>query len=349
MVDATFVDVVEPEGIREQHPQRHKAHEEQEIAGIEAWPARSGGGVDYNRDRIRGCRAPSRRWPREAGGGRTPDDPSRGDPLWARPRCRVCFRRRRDGKRRHRAAMRFSTTPSIEMSEHRESPVPPRLLTAPIGCGVPFPACRPCGSMPSPPTCPTRAPWRLRSIVGSGPSGDWRAWRLKRAPREIAVENVGGVRILPSVREAHWGADRHCSSSPRGSARGAIPSGSCRRRTVAETSWRYVTASVTHEIRGQLSLPERLDVAVRALWNRTAAGAMQRLISEFRPDVAGPQALPAAFRGPRSDCPRGRRSGDPVAHDYEFVAANHEDDRGSPVDRIESASPTARSTRRPSP
>jgi glycosyltransferase involved in cell wall biosynthesis len=100
----------------------------------------------------------------------------------------------------------------------------------------------------------------------------------------------------------------------------------------------FVPPTVTHDSRDRLRASEQLTVATRALWNRTAAAAMRRLISEFVPDVVQAHKLyPQLSVAPVHVA---HEAGIPViqwAHDYEFVAANPEDDHGGRVDRIESA------------
>jgi glycosyltransferase involved in cell wall biosynthesis len=100
----------------------------------------------------------------------------------------------------------------------------------------------------------------------------------------------------------------------------------------------FVAPTVTHETRDGLSGSGRLTVATHALWNRSAAGAMQRLISDFKPDIVQAHKLyPQLSVAPVLVA---HRAGIPVvqwAHDYEFIAAHPEDDRGRVFDRIESA------------
>ena len=90
-------------------------------------------------------------------------------------------------------------------------------------------------------------------------------------------------------------------------------------------------------------------MATHAVWNRSAAAATRRLISDFRPDVVQAHKLyPQLSVAPVVVA---AAAGVPVvqwAHDYEFVAAHPEDDRGSRVDRLESTARTGRSTPRPS-
>ena len=96
----------------------------------------------------------------------------------------------------------------------------------------------------------------------------------------------------------------------------------------------YVDATVTHATREQLGLGETIRVGATLVWNRSAAAAMSRLIDAERPDVvhvhkAYPQlsVAPAVIAAAR---------GVPIvqtAHDYEFISANAEDERGSALDR----------------
>ena len=88
----------------------------------------------------------------------------------------------------------------------------------------------------------------------------------------------------------------------------------------------FVPPTVTHETRDRLRGSEQLAVATRALWNRAAAGAMRRLLLDFRPDVVQTHKLyPQLSVAPVL---LAHSAGIPViqwAHDYEFVAAKPED------------------------
>jgi glycosyltransferase involved in cell wall biosynthesis len=99
----------------------------------------------------------------------------------------------------------------------------------------------------------------------------------------------------------------------------------------------FVPPTVTHETRDRLRGSEQLTVATRAFWNRPAAAAMGRLIVDFRPDVVQIHKLyPQLSVAPVLVA---HAAGIPViqwAHDYEFVAANPEDERGGRLDRMES-------------
>jgi len=150
------------------------------------------------------------------------------------------------------------------------------------------------------------------------------------------------VRILlvNKYTKVTGGADRHCLDlADMLSARGhSVRFLSFRGGRSRELGGAFVTPTVTHETRDRLSGAERLAVATRAVWNRSAAAAMRRLISDFRPDVVQAHKLyPQLSVAPVLVA---HAAGVPVvqwAHDYEFVAAHPEDDRGSRVDRLESA------------
>ena len=136
------------------------------------------------------------------------------------------------------------------------------------------------------------------------------------------------------------GADRHCLDlAGLLRARGH----SVRMLSVADRDNRnsagaFVPPIVTHETRDSLPASKRAGVLTRALWNRPAAAAMRRLISEFKPDLVQAHKLyPQLSVAPVFVA---HDAGVPVvqwAHDYEFIAANPEDHHGHPIDRMESA------------
>lgn len=135
------------------------------------------------------------------------------------------------------------------------------------------------------------------------------------------------------------GADRHCLDlADLLTARGhSVRFLSFTGGRSDELGGAFVTPTVTHETRDRLLPSERLGVVTRALWNRSAAAAMRRLISDFRPDVVQAHKLyPQLSVAPVLVA---HAAGVPIvqwAHDYEFVAAHPEDDRGSRLDHLES-------------
>ena len=135
------------------------------------------------------------------------------------------------------------------------------------------------------------------------------------------------------------GADRHCLDlAGMLSARGhSVRFLSFKGGRSDELGGAFVTPTVMHETRDRLSTAERMAVATHAVWNRSAAAATRRLISDFRPDVVQAHKLyPQLSVAPVVVA---HAAGVPVvqwAHDYEFVAAHPEDDRGSRLDRFES-------------
>jgi glycosyltransferase involved in cell wall biosynthesis len=98
----------------------------------------------------------------------------------------------------------------------------------------------------------------------------------------------------------------------------------------------FVPTSVTHETRDSLSARARARVLRDAVWNPAAAGAMEQLIDDFRPDVVHahrlyPQLSVSSIRV-------ARRRGLPIVqtlHDYEFLSANPFDPSGGVFDRHE--------------
>jgi glycosyltransferase involved in cell wall biosynthesis len=149
------------------------------------------------------------------------------------------------------------------------------------------------------------------------------------------------VRILlvNKYTKVTGGADRHCLDlAGLLTARGhSVRFLSFTGGRSGELRGAFVTPTVTHETRDGLAASERLAVATRALFNRSAAAAMRRLISDFEPDVVQAHKLyPQLSVAPVLVA---HAAGVPVvqwAHDYEFVAAHPEDVRGSHFDRIES-------------
>ncbi|MGH2964535.1 MAG: glycosyltransferase family 4 protein [Solirubrobacterales bacterium] len=99
----------------------------------------------------------------------------------------------------------------------------------------------------------------------------------------------------------------------------------------------FVDASVTRASREGLGARAQVDVARRALWNPAAAGAMRRLIRDFRPQVVHAHKLyPQLSAAPVVVA---HRAGIPVVqhlHDYEFISASWRDHSGGWRDRDES-------------
>ncbi len=103
-----------------------------------------------------------------------------------------------------------------------------------------------------------------------------------------------------------------------------------------EAGGAFVRSSVTAETRDDLPPGAAAGVALRALWNRSAAAATERLLDHFEPDVMHahklyPQLSPAPVRV-------AARRGVPVVqtlHDYELMSASALDDSGGRIDRLE--------------
>jgi glycosyltransferase involved in cell wall biosynthesis len=104
-----------------------------------------------------------------------------------------------------------------------------------------------------------------------------------------------------------------------------------------ETSGAFVGATITRETRDRVPPREAAAIALRALWNRSAAAATERLLDDFAPDVVHAHKLyPQLSAAPvRVAALRGV----PVVqtlHDYELMSASALDDGGGSVDRRES-------------
>jgi glycosyltransferase involved in cell wall biosynthesis len=99
----------------------------------------------------------------------------------------------------------------------------------------------------------------------------------------------------------------------------------------------FVAPITTHAQREQHSWSERGAIALRALWNRSAAAAIERLIEDFSPDVVHAHKLyPQLSVAPLMVA---ERKGIPIVqtvHDYEFISANPTDATGGRVDKTES-------------
>jgi glycosyltransferase involved in cell wall biosynthesis len=99
----------------------------------------------------------------------------------------------------------------------------------------------------------------------------------------------------------------------------------------------FVPRIVSNVTRGDLPPVGAAKVALRSLWNRSAAAAMRHLIDEFGPDVAHFHKLyPQLSVAPVSIA---SSRGVPVVqtlHDYEFISASPLDDSGGSIDRDES-------------
>jgi glycosyltransferase involved in cell wall biosynthesis len=99
----------------------------------------------------------------------------------------------------------------------------------------------------------------------------------------------------------------------------------------------FVSCTVTHGSRESLSPPAQAVVFAKALWNRDAASAMQRLLDEFQPDVVHTHKLyPQLSSAPVVVA---ARAGVPVVqtlHDFEMISASPIDARGGRWDPDES-------------
>jgi glycosyltransferase involved in cell wall biosynthesis len=133
------------------------------------------------------------------------------------------------------------------------------------------------------------------------------------------------------------GADHHCFALARALRDRAheVAFLSTTGTTNEETQGEFVSCSVTNLTRDDLSAPQRLGVAARAVWNPEAAAALRRLLRSFRPDVVHLHKLyPQLSIAPAVLAARAV----PVVqtlHDYELVAASPFDHDGGRVDRHE--------------
>jgi glycosyltransferase involved in cell wall biosynthesis/GT2 family glycosyltransferase len=148
------------------------------------------------------------------------------------------------------------------------------------------------------------------------------------------------MRVLLVNKYAHvtGGADRQCLALARalrehGHEVAFLSSASTKN---VEHEGLFIPASVTHDTRDALPVPRQAEAARLAIWNREAAAATRRLVSDFRPDVVHAHKLyPQLSVAPIVVA---RRYGIPVVqtlHDYEFMAANPLDAEGGKVDKRE--------------
>jgi glycosyltransferase involved in cell wall biosynthesis len=91
----------------------------------------------------------------------------------------------------------------------------------------------------------------------------------------------------------------------------------------------FVSTSVTHDSRVELSLGNQARAAVRALWNSEAAAAMRRLIDEYRPEVVHAHKLyPQLSVAPVVVARRARIPVVQTLHDFELISGSPLDARG---------------------
>lgn len=149
------------------------------------------------------------------------------------------------------------------------------------------------------------------------------------------------IRILLVNNYAHvtGGADRHCldlAAHLRAAGHEVAFLATSDPRNV-ESQGVFVTASVTHATRDAISAPRAVQVAGRAVWNRDAAAAMDRLVDRFLPDVVHThKLLPQLSLAPVVVAARRRVPITQTLHDYELLAASAMDAGGRRIDRDES-------------
>ena len=101
-----------------------------------------------------------------------------------------------------------------------------------------------------------------------------------------------------------------------------------------EVDGAFVPTHVTHETRDTLSARDRARVLRSAAWNGTAAAAMERLLTEFRPDVVHAHLLyPQLSVSPIRVARRHRLPIVQTLHDYEFLSGDPFDATGRIHDR----------------
>jgi glycosyltransferase involved in cell wall biosynthesis len=144
--------------------------------------------------------------------------------------------------------------------------------------------------------------------------------------------------IVNNFAHVTGGADRHClelTSELERRGHEVLWLATCSDRPL-QRAGAFVPVTVTNDLREGLSPGMQAKVLLRAVWHRSAAGAMRAIISRYRPDVAhvhkiypqlsvAPVAVAAA-------------AGVPIVqtlHDYEMMAANQLDATGGLRDRVE--------------
>jgi glycosyltransferase involved in cell wall biosynthesis len=148
------------------------------------------------------------------------------------------------------------------------------------------------------------------------------------------------VLIVNNFARVTGGADRHCldlATWLRGRGHD-VAFLATRDSRNPERTGAFISCAVTRETRDSIRGTAALGVAARTLWNRDAARATRELIESFQPEVVHCHKLyPQLSVAPVVTA---SGAGAPIvqtAHDYELISASAFDDRGSPLDRIESS------------
>lgn len=145
------------------------------------------------------------------------------------------------------------------------------------------------------------------------------------------------MRIAIVNKYAHLtgGADQHCLGLREALLRRghevAFLSTADERNVVDDGE--FVSCSVTHGSRESLSPRSQALVFARAIWNREAAAATERLVDEFRPDVVHAHKLyPQLSVAPVVVASRRRVPVVQTLHDFEMISASPIDARGGSWD-----------------
>jgi glycosyltransferase involved in cell wall biosynthesis len=102
----------------------------------------------------------------------------------------------------------------------------------------------------------------------------------------------------------------------------------------------FIPRHVSNATRESLSRAEQSNVARRAIWNSTAAGAMQRLAAEWHPHVVHVHNIyPQLSVSPVVEAARLKVPIVQTAHDYQFISATYTDPRGGSLDTAEARIP----------
>lgn len=146
------------------------------------------------------------------------------------------------------------------------------------------------------------------------------------------------ILILNNFSYITGGADRHCFDLAQilRAAGHQVAFLSTSAPQNVESGGAFVPLRVTNATRDELSFRGRARVAMHAMWSRHAHGAMNRLLRDFRPDVAHSHKLyPHLSLAPILAATARNVPVVQTVHDYEFVSASALDDTGSHVDRQE--------------
>jgi glycosyltransferase involved in cell wall biosynthesis len=152
---------------------------------------------------------------------------------------------------------------------------------------------------------------------------------------------VSAMRVLlvNKFAQVSGGADQHCLSLVAGlRERGHdVRLLSTASEENVETDGIFVPCAVTHASRDGMGAVRQAHVALTAIWNRAAAAAAKRLISEFLPEVVHVHKLyPQLSVAPVFAAARARVPIVQTLHDFELVAANPVDSGCGALDASES-------------